>query len=80
MDDALLWRVDVEELNAKLATIALQRLNLFGADRIRIGQTTVGGGHVVVDGRDCEIGTAHTTIRHAQAIERLRRRYFVNEM
>jgi len=59
VNDALLGRVDIEELNAKLVAVSAQCLDLIGRDSVSDRQTAIGGRYVVIDGAESEIRTAH---------------------
>src|SRR4029079_9158004 len=59
VNDALLGRVDVVELNAKLVAVSTQCLDLIGGRRVSDGQTAIGGGNVVIDGAESEIRASH---------------------
>ena len=79
--NALLARVDVVELDAEVGAVLAQRGDLRGGDLIDDIQPALDRRrHVVVDGRDGAIGTAHLAARQAQPFKRLRRRDFVDQL
>ena len=73
VDDALLARVDVVELDAEVGAVFAQRGDLRGRDLVDDVEAAFdGGGHVVVDGGDAAIGAAHLAAGEAQAFKGLR--------
>ena len=80
VNDALLWRVNVEERNAELAAILAKRLNLFRRDRVADGKTAIRRRHIMIRRRHRQIRSPHAATCFPQSVERLRRRDFVNEM
>ena len=81
VDDALARRAHRVEADAELGAVRRQHLHLL---RARSGRRPAGGcsavGHVVVHGRDGEVGPADRAPGQAQAVERLRRRDLVDEV
>ena len=63
--DALLDVAHRVELDAELGAVAAQRLDLGAADRIGDRLVDVGRRHVVVFGREREVGPAHRPVRPA---------------
>src|SRR6478672_1980563 len=80
MNDALFGRVNVKQLNPELFAVASQRFDLIRRHRISDRQTAIRRRHVVIDGAERQIRTAHTTARLSQTVECLGRRDLVNEM
>ena len=78
VDDAVPRIIDFEQLNAKIRTVAAQRIDLqlrvFGNLFVAVRRD------VVVDHRERQFRTAHLPTRHLQPLERLRARDFVNDM
>jgi hypothetical protein len=65
VNDALLRRVNIEELNAKFPAVSAQRFDLLRSRGIRDGQTAIGGRNVVIDGAKSKIGTSYFSARLA---------------
>jgi hypothetical protein len=79
--DALIARVHVVELDAEVGAVLAQRGNLLGRDLVDDVEAALdGGGHVVIDGRDGAIGTAHLAAGQAQAFKGLRRGDLVEQL
>jgi hypothetical protein len=78
--DALARIAHPVEPDAELFAVAGQHVHLLRRDRIGQRQVEAGGRHVVVHRRDREIGPPYAPSRGPQAVERLRRRHFVDEM
>ena len=68
------------EADAELGAVRRQHLHLLRRDRVGDGLVDVGRGHVVVHGRDGEVGPAHGATGQAQAVEGLGRRDLVDEV
>ena len=82
VDDALAAAVEVEQRHAERRRRCSRSVSTCCA-RQRIGDRQVPRcrrRHVVIDGREGEIGTPDLAAAQAQAFERLRRRHFVNEV
>ena len=60
--------------------LLLQRLQSGAAAMGSLIGPRAGGGHVVIDGTDGQVGPPHLAMGGAQAIERLRRRDFVDQV
>ena len=80
VDDALVGRVHIEQGNAKLAAIFLQRFDLFRRYRVGDGQAARSGRDVMVDGRDRAQRLAETASIDAQTVEGLRRSHFMHQV
>ena len=80
VDDALADVVDVEQLDAEVAAVLLQRLDL--DPRLLLGDAlrAVGGRHVVVGHRERRVRPAHRPAGLAQALEGLRAGHLVHQM
>ena len=78
--DALALVVLVEVLDAEVARVGGQRLDLDAAVVVVDALGAVRRRHVVVDHRQRLLGRAHLAARHAQAFERLRARHLVNKV
>jgi hypothetical protein len=57
--------------HAELGDVAAQRLDLLGGDLVGDRHVDVGGGDVVVLGRDGEVGAAHVAPAQTQTVEGL---------
>jgi hypothetical protein len=80
VNDALLGRMDVEKLNAKLAAIAAQCFDLLRGRRVSDRQTAIGRRNVVIDRAESMIRASYFAAGLAQTIKRLRRRHLMNEV
>ena len=81
VDDALLARVDVVELDAEVGAVLAQRGDLRGGDLVDDVEAAFdGGGHVVIDGGDAAVGAAHLAAGEAQAFKSLRRSDLVEQL
>ncbi len=80
VDDALPLVELVEVLDAEVARVGGERLDLDAAVVVVDALGAVGGRHVVVDDGERLLRRAHLAARHAQAFERLRARHLVHEM
>ena len=80
VDDALLGRIHIEQRNAKLAAIFLQRFDLLRRNRVGDGKAARSGRDVVVDGRDRAQRLPHLPSIGAQAVKGLRRSHFMHQM
>src|SRR6185503_5677670 len=80
MHDPLFARIEIEQLDAKLAAVLPQNLNLVRGNRVLNGQAAIGGRHVVVGSSYGQFGTTNAAARRAQAVECLRGSHFVDEM
>jgi hypothetical protein len=78
--DALAAVELVEIFDAEVLGVLCQRLDLFGALRIRIGEFAIRRRHVVIDHGKRFFGRAHLAAGRAQSLERLRARHLVHEM
>jgi hypothetical protein len=79
VDDALLRVAQWVQAYAELGAVLAERLDLGTRDRIGDRKEVVGRG-VVILRREREVRPAHTATSHAQAIERLRARHFVQQV
>src|SRR5258708_11204797 len=77
---ALVGRIHVEQGNAELSAISLQRFDLFRCNWICNRQSARRSGDVVVDCRHRTQRLANLTSVGAQPIESLRRRHLMNEV
>jgi hypothetical protein len=81
VDDALVARVDVVELDAEVGAVLAQRGDLRGGDLVDDVEAAFdGGGDVVVDGGDGAIGAADLAAGEAQAFKGLRRGDLVEQL
>src|SRR5688572_27133779 len=80
VDDSLFGGIDIEKVNAELATILPQRCYLSSCNRISDGQRTIGSGNVVVGSRKGPVRPANTAPRRAKSGKRLGRRDLVDQM
>ena len=80
VDDALVLVPHRIVRDAELGRVRPQRLDLLTADLIGDRQVLILGRHVVVLGRDCQVGPANRAAGHAQAFERLGRGDLVDQM
>jgi hypothetical protein len=78
--DALTHIELVVVLDAELAGVLGERLDLRRALGILVRQRAVRGRHVVVDDREGLLRRAHLAARHAQALEGLRARHLMDEV
>ncbi len=78
--DALAGVAHREVHDAELGGVGPERLDLFAADRIGDRLVDVGGGDVVVLGRDGEVGASNRATGEAQAVEGLRRGHLVDQV
>ena len=80
VDNSLLRRIHVEQANAKLFAVALERGDLLSGNQVGDRRAAGLGGNVVIDSGHCARRLAHLASRRAQAIKRLGRSHFVNEV
>src|SRR6266478_1689793 len=82
VDDALVGRLDVVELNAEVGTVFAEGFDLAGGDLVDDVETVfdAAGGDVVVHRCDSAISTAQFAARHAEAVEGLRAGDLVDEV
>jgi hypothetical protein len=78
--DALIGGIDVEERNAELFAVFLERFDLLGGDGVSDGRATRFGGHVVIDGGYGAQRLPDSPAGRTQPIEGLRGGDFVNEV
>ena len=79
MHDALLDIGDIKQRNAEVTAIGTQRLHLLARYGVSYDLgTSLVGGKVVVNGRDCEFRAAHLSPCNPQAFKGLRRCHLVN--
>ena len=78
--DALERAEPVVQRHAELLAVPAKGVQLLLRDRIGDGQRQVPRRGIVVRGRDGEVGAAHSSARHAQAVERLRGSDLVHEV
>ena len=78
--DALILRSHVEELNAELAAVLAQRLDLLRGDGFEDGKRERRRRIVVIDGGDGAFRAANLAPCGAQTIEGLRRSDLVNQV
>ena len=78
--DPLVGRAQVEQLDAEIARVRGECLELPLRDGVVDGKCPVAGGDVVVHGGEREIGPSHPPPRPAQAAEGLGRRHFVHQV
>jgi hypothetical protein len=72
VDDALAGVTHGEQADAELLAVAAQHLELRAGDRVGDGLVDGERGHVVVGGRDREVGAPDGAAGHAQPVEGLR--------
>ena len=73
VDDALVARVDVVELDAEVGAVLAQRGNLRGGDLVEDVEAAFdGGGDVVIDGGDAAVRAADLAAGETQAFKGLR--------
>ena len=71
--DSLPWRVEIEQLDAEVAGVLQQELDLPAGDGIGDGSAAIDrSGHVVVNRGHRQVGSTHPPTRQPQALERLR--------
>ena len=76
-----LGRVDVGQVDAELAAVLAQGVDLLRGDGVEnVEALGRGGGHVVIDGAEGEIGTAHLAAGQAQALEGLGRGHLMHQV
>jgi hypothetical protein len=80
VNDTLLGGVDIKQLNTKLTAVSPERIDLLSSDCVGDGQAAIRSGDVVIDRTESEIRASHSSAGISQPLERLRRRYLVNEM
>ena len=80
VNNALTLVEGVEIFDAELAGILGQSSDLDRAFGVRIGQRTVGGGHIVVNHGQGALGMAHLAVVHPQALKGLRAGDFVHQV
>ena len=82
VDDALVGRLDVEELDAEVGAVFAQGFDLFGGDLVDDVEAVfdAAGGDVVVDGGEGAVGAAELAAGQAEAVEGLRAGDLVDEM
>ena len=80
MDDALVGRLDIVELDAEVGAVLAQGVDLLGGDGVFDDEAVGCGRHVVVDGGHGAVGAAKRPAGNAKAFECLRRRDFVDEV
>src|SRR5664280_271417 len=82
VDDALLGRLDVEELDAEVGAVLAQGFDLARGDLVDDVETVgdAAGGYVVVNGGDRAVGTAQLAASEAEAVEGLGRGHLVDEV
>src|SRR5271170_3956294 len=81
VDDALVLRIDVVELDAKVSAVLAQGMNLFGRYLIRDDEAMVfDRRHIVVDRGHAAIGPADGAASESQSLKGLRRRDLVDQM
>ena len=78
--DALALVELVVIFDAEFAGVLRHHPDLFDAFRIRIGLGAVGGRDVVIDHRQCLLRRVNLAAGGAQALERLRRGHFMDQM
>ena len=78
--DALVGVAQRVEPDAELGAVDAQRLDLGAGDRVGDRQVDVDRGHVVVLGRDRQVGAADRTTCRAKAVEGLRAGDLVDEV
>ncbi len=78
--DALALVALMEVLDAEVARVGCQRLDLDAAVLVGDALGAVGRRHVVVDDRERLLRRAHLAARHPKAFEGLRARHLVHEM
>ncbi len=80
VDDALVGRVHIEEMDTEFAAVGLQGFDLAQCDWIENWSTAGFGWDIVINRCDGALGGANFASSSAQAIERLWRRDLVNEV
>ncbi len=81
VDDALIARVNVVELDAEVGAVFAQRGDLGGGDLVDDIEPAIDGcWHVVVHGGDGTVGTADLAAGDAQALKGLRRGDLVEQL
>ena len=80
MDHALPVAANAETANAEFGAVGFQLRELFGGDLVGDRQRAIGSGDAVIGRSDGEIGTPDLQTALAQALKRLRRRDFMNQM
>ena len=80
VDDALLRRIEVEQLDPELARIPDQRRQLAGGGLVGDRQTPVAGGDVVIDRGHGELGAANLPPREPEPVEGLGRGDLVHQV
>ena len=70
VDDALLRRIEVEELHPEFPGVPYQRRHLPGGDLVGNGETAVAGGDVVVDRGDGQLRPPHPAAGRASTRRR----------
>ena len=78
--DALLRIAHWIQRDAKLFGVSAHDINLFCRDRISNWQVDVFSWHVVIFGRNSEIGTTNFAIVDAQSVKCLWAGYFMNKV
>ena len=80
VNDALPRIVDVEQSNVEAFSVVTQRVHLPSSDHIKHGQGPVRRRHIVIDGRDRQIGPTNYASRGGEALEGLGRGDLVHEV
>jgi hypothetical protein len=81
VDDALIARVDIVELDAEFGAVFAQRGNLRGGDGIEDVEAPLArGGYVVVDRGNGAVGAANLAASEAKTLEGLRGSDLVDEL
>jgi hypothetical protein len=80
VDDAMLDPIHVVQPDAEVLAILAQRFNLLGGDGIIKRKVSVYRWDRVIDRRERSFRSANLAPVYTQAFERLRRRYFVNQL
>src|SRR5688572_24128716 len=63
VNDTLLRRVNIKELNAKLLAVSAQCFDLLRSRSVRDRQTAIGGRNVVIDGAESKIRASYFSAR-----------------
>src|SRR3954471_15164984 len=80
MYDALVGRIQIEELNAEVTSVLEQRAHLPGRELISDRKPPVSRGNVMVHRRHGQLWPPHSSPGEAQPFESLRGRDFVDQM
>ena len=78
--NALLGIVEVEQPDAKFATVFAQRVDLLFGNQVDDRQRPIGGRNVVIGRGDGQFGSSHAAASEAEALERLRAGHLVDKL